>query len=141
MSPLTNQSELVQFQRFTEERTIGFSEVGFPGFWWADMAVLDCKARRSLKSTDFVIGDKLVEGSFGVVYSGAFVPKNVTTEERGQKIGRGRSLELDSRFKRKVILKKLKIGVQGAEEFGDFEEWFNYRPSRAAPETSLSKRS
>ena len=29
----------------------------------------------------------------------------------------------------------MKIGVQGAEECGDFEEWFNYRLSRAAPET------
>lgn len=29
----------------------------------------------------------------------------------------------------------MKVGVQGAEECGDFEEWFNYRLSRAAPET------
>lgn len=30
---------------------------------------------------------------------------------------------------------QVKIGVQGAEEFGEFEEWFNYRLSRAALET------
>ncbi|ONI03990.1 hypothetical protein PRUPE_6G295600 [Prunus persica] len=91
--------------------------------------------RRRLKRTDFVIGDKLGEGSFGVVYSGAVVPKNVNVEETVQKRGRGRAPQLDERFKEKVILKKVKIGVQGAEEFGEFEEWFNYRLSRAAPET------
>lgn len=30
---------------------------------------------------------------------------------------------------------QIKVGIQGAEECGDFEEWFNYRLSRAAPET------
>lgn len=30
---------------------------------------------------------------------------------------------------------QIKIGVQGAEECGEYEEWFNYRLSRAAPET------
>lgn len=30
---------------------------------------------------------------------------------------------------------QVKVGIQGAEEFGDYEEWFNYRLSRAAPET------
>lgn len=29
----------------------------------------------------------------------------------------------------------MKVGVQGAEECAEFEEWFNYRLSRAAPET------
>lgn len=29
----------------------------------------------------------------------------------------------------------MKVGINGAEEFADFEEWFNYRLSRAAPET------
>ncbi len=29
----------------------------------------------------------------------------------------------------------MKVGIQGAEEFGEVEEWFNYRMSRAAPET------
>lgn len=30
---------------------------------------------------------------------------------------------------------QVKVGIQGAEECGEFEEWFNYRLSRAAPET------
>ncbi|KAK9289745.1 hypothetical protein L1049_007904 [Liquidambar formosana] len=91
--------------------------------------------RRSLKMTDFVIGDRLGEGSFGVVYYGAIVPKNVSIEETVQKRGRGKAMEMDKRFKEKVILKKVKVGIQGAEECGEFEEWFNYRLSRAAPET------
>ncbi|KAF5737302.1 Kinase superfamily protein isoform 1 [Tripterygium wilfordii] len=91
--------------------------------------------RRSLKRTDFVVGDKLGEGSYGVVYYGLVVPKNVDVEEQPQRRGRGKALDLDGRFKEKVILKKVKVGVQGAETFGDFEEWFNYRLSRAAPET------
>ncbi|WJX74411.1 Serine/threonine-protein kinase stn8, chloroplastic [Trifolium repens] len=42
---------------------------------------------------------------------------------------------LDPKSKDKVILKRVKVGIKGAEEFGEFEEWFNYRLSRAAPET------
>ncbi|KAK4834299.1 hypothetical protein QYF36_020427 [Acer negundo] len=152
------QSGFVQFQRFTEELS-DFQRWGFlvfGGLTWVyltarpgvligaidayllaplQLGLDSLTGRRSLKRTDFVIGDKLGEGSFGVVYSGAIVPNNVTVEDRGQKRGRGRPLELDSRFKKKVILKKVKIGVQGAEECGEFEEWFNYRLSRAAPET------
>lgn len=30
---------------------------------------------------------------------------------------------------------QVKVEIKGAEEYGDFEEWFNYRLSRAAPET------
>ncbi|KAK9125798.1 hypothetical protein Scep_014644 [Stephania cephalantha] len=89
--------------------------------------------RRSLKRTDFVIGERLGEGSFGVVYAGVIVPKNANVEERVQR--GGRAVEVDGRFKEKVILKKVKVGIEGAEECGDFEEWFNYRLSRAAPET------
>ncbi|KAM6555338.1 hypothetical protein CsatB_002357 [Cannabis sativa] len=88
--------------------------------------------RRNLKRTDFVVGEKLGEGSFGVVYAGAVVPKNVTIE---QKRGKAKTNRLDSRFKEKVILKMVKVGVKGADECADFEEWFNYRLSRAAPET------
>ncbi|XP_062166811.1 serine/threonine-protein kinase STN8, chloroplastic [Alnus glutinosa] len=91
--------------------------------------------KRNLKTSDFVIGRKLGEGSFGIVYSGAIVPKNVAAETKVQKRGRKNALELDERVKEKVILKKVKVGIQGAEECGDFEEWFNYRLSRAAPET------
>ncbi|KAL4311050.1 hypothetical protein GQ457_01G035870 [Hibiscus cannabinus] len=92
--------------------------------------------RRSLKRSDFLVGDKLGEGSFGIVYSGAIVPKNASPQERVPKRGKAKTaLVKDDRFKEKVILKKVKVGVQGAEEFGDYEEWFNYRLSRAAPET------
>ncbi|GAB2272076.1 Serine/threonine-protein kinase stn8, chloroplastic [Dionaea muscipula] len=91
--------------------------------------------KRRLKRTDFLITDRLGEGSFGIVYSGVMVPKNVSADEIVKMRGRKRDLELDERFKEKVILKQVKVGVQGAEECGDFEEWFNYRLSRAAPET------
>ncbi|KAJ7961063.1 Serine/threonine-protein kinase [Quillaja saponaria] len=149
-------SGLMQFQRFTGDLPDGqkWGFLVFAGFTWIYLTarpgvligaidayllaplqlVLDhFLGRRNLKRTDFLIGDRLGEGSFGVVYSGVVVPKNV--EERVQKRGRGKSLTLDERFKQKVILKKVKIGVQGAEECGEFEEWFNYRLSRAAPET------
>ncbi|KAF7144097.1 hypothetical protein RHSIM_Rhsim05G0231800 [Rhododendron simsii] len=91
--------------------------------------------RRGLKSSDFLIGDRLGEGSFGVVYAGVVVPKNMSVEETLPNSGRRKAAMRDGQFKEKVILKKVKVGVQGAEECGDFEEWFNYRLSRAAPET------
>ncbi|KAM0950567.1 putative protein kinase Group-Pl-4 family [Dioscorea sansibarensis] len=89
--------------------------------------------RRNLKMSDFVVGERLGEGSFGVVYAGAIVPKNVIVEDRIRKSAR--RLEMDGRFKEKVILKKVKVGTIGAEECGDYEEWFNYRVSRAAPDS------
>ncbi|KAG0475393.1 hypothetical protein HPP92_015079 [Vanilla planifolia] len=89
--------------------------------------------KRNLKMSDFVVGERLGEGSFGVVYSGAIVPKNSVFEER---VGKAkRRVENDSRFKERVILKKVKVGTKGAEELGNYEEWFNYRVSRAAPES------
>lgn len=124
------QSSLVQFQRFTGELSDmqRWVFLVFGGLTWIYLTArpgvligaidayllaplqlgLDSLiGRRNLKRTDFVIGDKLGEGSFGVVYSGAIVPKNVDVEERGLKRGRGKSLELDSRFKERVILKKV----------------------------------
>lgn len=89
--------------------------------------------RRNLTMSDFVVGDRLGEGSFGVVYSGAVVPKNFPAEERLGNMKR--RLEADGRLKERVILKKVKVGIRGAEEFGEYEEWFNYRVSRAAPES------
>ncbi|KAH9603283.1 hypothetical protein KSS87_000114 [Heliosperma pusillum] len=86
--------------------------------------------KRRFRRSDFLITDKLGEGSFGVVYAGVVVPKNVNVEDTLPKKGRARALDLDNRFKEKV-----KVGVEGAEECGDFEEWFNYRLSRAAPDT------
>ncbi|WVZ98951.1 hypothetical protein U9M48_044321 [Paspalum notatum var. saurae] len=90
--------------------------------------------RRSLKMSDFVVGERIGEGSFGVVYAGAVVPKNgAVLEERA---GRARtSLQNDDRYKEKVILKKIKVMTVGAKECGDYEEWFNYRVARAAPES------
>ncbi|XP_047980817.1 serine/threonine-protein kinase STN8, chloroplastic-like [Salvia hispanica] len=89
--------------------------------------------RRSLKRTDFLVGDRVGEGSFGIVYSGVVVPKNYTVDENLR--SKSRRNRIDESFKDKVILKKVKIGVKGAVECGEFEEWFNYRLSRAAPET------
>ncbi|KAF3794352.1 Serine/threonine-protein kinase [Nymphaea thermarum] len=96
--------------------------------------------RRNLKRTDFVLGDRLGEGTFGVVYYGAMVPNNSGSQEEAavRRTGRRvRSPQMDERFKnsQKVILKKVKVEIEGAKECGDFEEWFNYRLSRAAPET------
>lgn len=65
--------------------------------------------RRSLKRTDFLIEDRLGEGSFGVVYSGVIVPKNVKLDETVSKRGRRKALETDERFKEKVILKKVDL--------------------------------
>lgn len=64
--------------------------------------------RRRLKRTNFLIGERLGEGSFGVVYSGVIVPKNVTLDaERVSTRATRRALETDQRFKDKVILKKV----------------------------------
>ncbi|RLN00351.1 serine/threonine-protein kinase STN8, chloroplastic [Panicum miliaceum] len=98
------------------------------------LALDSALGRRSLKMSDFVVGERIGEGSFGVVFFGAVVPKNgAVVEERS---GRARtSLQNDDRYKEKVILKKIKVGTVGAKECGDYEEWFNYRVARAAPET------
>ena len=64
--------------------------------------------RRGLKSSDFLIGEKLGEGSFGVVYSGVVVPKGFSVEDRVRISGsKRRQLEKDDRFKEKVILKQV----------------------------------
>ncbi|KAG0518531.1 hypothetical protein BDA96_09G184000 [Sorghum bicolor] len=90
--------------------------------------------RRSLKMSDFVVGERIGEGSFGVVYAGAVVPKDGTVVE--ERSGRARTtLQNDDRYKEKVILKKIKMLTVGAKECGDYEEWFNYRVARAAPES------
>ena len=64
--------------------------------------------RRNLKRSDFVVGDKLGEGSFGVVYSGVLLPKNVDVDVL-QKRGRAKTTQLDAKSKDKVILKKVFI--------------------------------
>lgn len=60
--------------------------------------------RRNLKMDDFVVGDKLGEGSFGVVYYGALVAKNGGVEDGVRK--RGRRADMDRKYKERVILKK-----------------------------------
>ncbi|CAN8237621.1 unnamed protein product [Cochlearia groenlandica] len=85
--------------------------------------------KRRLKSSDFLVVDKIGEGSFGVVYSGLLLPKNSNVD-----VNRTRVKARDFTGER-IILKKVKVGVKGAEEFGEYEEWFNYRLSRAAPES------
>ncbi|KAG0559882.1 hypothetical protein KC19_10G136600 [Ceratodon purpureus] len=92
------------------------------------------RGRRGWKRTDFVISERLGEGSFGTVYVGYILPKGVSADDE---LGRrGRRLEEFEDYKKfkKVILKKVKVGVLGAEECGDMEEWFNYRMCRAAPD-------
>lgn len=62
--------------------------------------------KRNLKTRDFLVGDKIGEGSFGVVYSGVLVPKNVLDGEVNNK-GRSKAALLDPKAKDKVILKKV----------------------------------
>lgn len=153
------QSGYSQFEKFTgelpEEQKLGL--LIFAGITWIyltarpgvllgaiDAYILapiqvgldSLSGKRNFKMKDFLIGERLGEGSFGIVYSGVIVPKNVNLDDIVRKRGSSvKSVITDSRFKEKVILKQVKIGVQGAAECGEFEEWFNYRLSRAAPET------
>ncbi|KAL1213302.1 Serine/threonine-protein kinase STN8 [Cardamine amara subsp. amara] len=90
---------------------------------------------RRLKRSDFLVTEKLGEGSFGVVYAGVLLPKNSNVDEAMVSKARAKAMDFTGEFKQRVILKKVKVGVRGAEEFGEYEEWFNYRLSRAAPET------
>ncbi|CAN4118244.1 unnamed protein product [Withania somnifera] len=142
------QSGYAQFQKFTEElpeeQKLGL--LVFVGLAWLYLTArpgvligaIDAYILAPIQVglDRFLIGDRLGEGSFGIVYSGVVVPKNVNLDETVRKRGSSvKSVFTDSRFKEKVILKQVKIGVQGAAECGEFEEWFNYRLSRAAPET------
>lgn len=65
--------------------------------------------KRNLNTSDFVIGQKLGEGNFGIVYSGAIVPKNVAAENKVQNRRRRNATELVERVKEKVILKKVSL--------------------------------
>lgn len=100
----------------------------------AQAAIENLRGRRSWKRTDFVIDQRLGEGSFGTVYTGVILPKGVNPDEEFGR--RGRRLEEFEDYKKfkRVILKKVKVGVVGAEECGEMEEWFNYRMTRAAPD-------
>ncbi|RWW04170.1 hypothetical protein BHE74_00026024 [Ensete ventricosum] len=61
--------------------------------------------KRNLKMSDFAVGDKLGEGSFGIVYYGAIVEKNGSDVEDGV-ARRGRRAKVDQKYKERVILKK-----------------------------------
>ncbi|KAL2899762.1 Serine/threonine-protein kinase STN8 chloroplastic [Bienertia sinuspersici] len=84
--------------------------------------------KRRLKRSDFLITDKLGE-VFGTVYAGVVLPKGVNVEQSVPKRGLSRILESDKRFKDKVNLE-----LQG-QRMWRYEEWFNYRLTRAAPDT------
>lgn len=108
----------------------------FDAFFWAPLQTVadSILGRRSWKRTDFLVGQRIGEGSFGTVYTGSLLPRNVESEEElGRRSRRIEEFEGYKTFQR-VILKKVKVGVQGAEECGEIEEWFNYRMSRAAPD-------
>ncbi|GBG73531.1 hypothetical protein CBR_g16874 [Chara braunii] len=106
--------------------------------------------RRNFKRTDFIVGQRLGEGSFGTVYEGALL-KPVSGQNGAAADNNGRMQEdtvgrrsrrldevEDSQKLRRVILKKVKTGVEGAEESGEVEEWFNRRMRRIAPEICAS---
>ena len=80
--------------------------------------------RRSSKRTDFVVGDRLGEGSFGIVYSAAIVPKNASVEDEPVR-KKGRRVEIDGRFKQKVILKKVMFEFHSGQNQGSSLPTFN----------------
>lgn len=125
------QSGYAQFEKFTgelpEEQKLGL--LVFAGLTWIyltarpgvligaiDAYILapiqvgldSLSGKRNFKMKDFLIGDRLGEGSFGIVYSGVIVPKNVNLEETVRKRGSSvKSVITDPRFKEKVILKQV----------------------------------
>ncbi|KAL3678881.1 hypothetical protein R1sor_021837 [Riccia sorocarpa] len=93
------------------------------------------RGRKNWKSSNFVVENRVGEGSFGAVYAGVILPPNVeqSPQQVGRRARRVEEIEGSDSFP-KVILKKVKIGVEGAEECGEMEDWFNYRLRRAAPD-------
>eukprot|EP00252_Welwitschia_mirabilis_P019319 TRINITY_DN4435_c0_g1_i1.p1 TRINITY_DN4435_c0_g1~~TRINITY_DN4435_c0_g1_i1.p1 ORF type:complete len:490 (-),score=79.80 TRINITY_DN4435_c0_g1_i1:30-1439(-) len=91
--------------------------------------------RRRISGDSILVGSRIGEGSFGIVFEGAILPPSLKSSSTP--LGR-RSRRIDeyddSQSFQKVILKKVKVGVEGAKECGEMEEWFNYRLSRAAPD-------
>lgn len=72
------------------------------------LAPLQKTWRRSFRRSDFAVGERLGEGSFGTVYAGVILPKNLQVE---QQLGRrGKRIEELKGYKRlqKVVLKKVK---------------------------------
>jgi hypothetical protein len=68
--------------------------------------------RRNWKRTDFLVDERLGEGSFGTVYAGFVLPRKLATDQDDDEFGRrGRRIEEYKDYKRfdKVILKKARI--------------------------------
>ena len=88
----------------------------FDTYLWAPVqSVIEAvRGRRNWKRKDFLVGDRLGEGSFGTVYSGVVLPRSLDEEEE---LGRrGRRLEEFDDYKKfpKVVLKKVRrwgIGI------------------------------
>ncbi|CAM6127347.1 unnamed protein product [Calypogeia fissa] len=93
------------------------------------------RGRKSWNATDFVLGNWIGEGSFGTVYTGALLSKalKASAADTGKRMLRMEELTKDAKFE-KVVLKKVKVRVEGAEECAEMEEWFNSRVCRAAPD-------
>eukprot|EP00271_Cylindrocystis_brebissonii_P011564 TRINITY_DN29427_c0_g1_i1.p1 TRINITY_DN29427_c0_g1~~TRINITY_DN29427_c0_g1_i1.p1 ORF type:complete len:711 (-),score=171.20 TRINITY_DN29427_c0_g1_i1:728-2860(-) len=93
------------------------------------------RGRKGLKRADFILGKRLGEGSFGTVYEGA-LRKLPAGEDGNEKLGR-RSQNLEevegSEKLQKVVLKKARTEIYGAQESLETEEWFNLRIGRVAP--------
>lgn len=63
---------------------------------------------RSLKRSDFLVTQKLGEGSFGVVYAGVLLPKNSTVDDEARvSKARVKAMDFTGEFKQRVILKKV----------------------------------
>lgn len=70
------------------------------------------RGRRSWKRSDFVVDERLGEGSFGTVYTGVILPKNLSDDDDELVGRRGRRLEEFDDYKKfkKVVLKKVRLG-------------------------------
>lgn len=69
---------------------------------------LDTLIGRRLRRSDFLVTEKLGEGSFGVVYAGVLLPKNSTVvDEARVSKARAKAMEFTGEFKQRVILKKV----------------------------------
>eukprot|EP00898_Chlorokybus_atmophyticus_P007607 jgi/Chlat1/7848/Chrsp66S07296 len=100
---------------------------------------LDVILNRRYKRTDFLLGSRLGEGSFGIVYEGAKPKKKTELAELNATVAAGygkrqpqlRDVEDLSQYQR-VILKKMKVGEDSAEH-GDVEDYICRRMRRSCP--------
>jgi hypothetical protein len=71
------------------------------------LAFDNLSGRRNLKTADFLVGNRIGEGSFGVVYSGVLLPKSVMLD--AEVTNKVTTTRLDPKSKDKVILKKVVV--------------------------------